>query len=408
MNRNRPSDHTTIKLTILVSIAFQNIIHKKLRTALTIFGIAIGIGSIYFLLSFGLGLQQLVTSRVIGDQSIRTIDVAPTNSQILKLDDIATSRIAEMPNISEIGKAYYFPGSFKLSGSESDSIVYGIDKGYEQLTYLNLTKGDTLSRTKEPQPIMMNTSALKSVGITEEPGKVIGKTVDIIVPLTKASNTKDTYKATFTIVGIIDSGSGAEVFIPSQVFKDLGVPNLTQLKVGAKDVQSVSTIRTQIESLGFSTKSPVDTLNEINKVFQILNIVLVGFGGIGMIIAVLGMFNTLTISLLERTREIGLMIALGGRPVDMRKLFIYEALMLSLAGSVIGVVGAIILGQIVNIVLNLLASNRGVEQGFSVFSNNPLLIFGVMLFMVIVGLIVVILPAIRAQKVNPIDALRRE
>ena len=127
-----------------------------------------------------------------------------------------------------------------------------------------------------------------------------------------------------------------------------------------------------------------------------------------MIIAILGMFNTLTISLLERTREIGLMIALGGRPIDMRKIFIFEALMLSILGSLIGVMGAIILSWLVNLILNILASQRGVEQSFSVFSNNPFLIIGVIIFMIVVGLSVVILPAIRAQKINPIDALRRE
>ncbi|MFO0920250.1 MAG: FtsX-like permease family protein [Candidatus Saccharimonadales bacterium] len=408
MKKNNSHNYSTIKPTILISIAYNNIVYKKLRTILTVIGIAIGIGSIYFLLSFGLGLQQLVTNRVIGDQSIRTIEVVPTNSQILRLDDVSVNRIKEISNISDTGSAYYFPGSFKISNSESDGIVYGIDKGYEELTYLNLIEGTKISETKETKPVIINTSALKSIGISEEPNKMIGKTVDIVVPLAKPDNPSYTYKETFTVVGIIDSGSGAEVFIPSEIFKDQGIPNLTQLKVGAQDVDSVPTIRAQIESLGFDTKSPVDTLNEINKVFHILNIVLVGFGGIGMIIAILGMFNTLTISLLERTREIGLMIALGGRPIDMRKIFIFEALILSIFGSLIGVIGAIILSWLVNLILNILASQRGVEQSFSVFSNNPFLIIGVMLFMILVGLSVVILPAIRAQKINPIDALRRE
>lgn len=400
--------HPSVKASVLASIAYQNIMHKKLRTFLTVCGIAIGIGSIYFLLSLGFGLQQLVTNRVIGNQSIRTIDVTPTNSQVIKLDDISTQRISEMPDIDEIGRAYYFPGSFKLSNSESDSIVYGIDKDYEQLTYLNLIKGKKLSDSKESKPIIVNMSALKSISLSDNPEQVIGKQIDIVVPLDKVSKKLGTYKGTFTIVGVIDSGSGAEIFVPTQVFKDIGVPNFTQLKVGANNVDNVTKIRTQIESLGFETRSPVDTLNEINKVFHILNIVLVGLGGIGMVIAILGMFNTLTISLLERTREIGLMVALGGRPIDMKRLFIYEALMLSIFGSLLGILGSIITGQAANLVLNVLASRRGVQEGFNVFSNTPFLIISVLLFMVIVGLIVVILPARRAQKINPIDALRRE
>ena len=401
-------DRPSVKLSVLGMIAYRNVLHKKLRTILTVFGIAIGIGAIYFLLSFGFGIQQLVTSRVIGNQSIRTIDVTPTNSRIIKLDDIATRRISEMPGIDMIGKIYYFPGSFKLSNSESDSIVYGIDENYEKLSYLNLIRGKQLGSASEKNPLVLNTAALDSIGLSKDPGKVVGQEISLIVPLSKVDSKLSTYKATFKIVGVIDSGSGAEIFIPSRIFKEAGVPYLTQLKVGAESVSDVTRIRTQISSIGFDTKSPVDTLNEINKVFRFFNIILVGFGGIGMIIAVLGMFNTLTISLLERTREIGLMVALGARSVDMKRLFIFEALLLSLFGSIVGIVGAIILGQIVNGVLNLFANNRGIKDPFTVFINPPELIIGSIGFMVVVGLLVVIIPARRAQSINPIDALRRE
>ena len=135
---------------------------------------------------------------------------------------------------------------------------------------------------------------------------------------------------------------------------------------------------------------------------------LVGFGAIGMIVAVLGMFNTLTISLLERTQEIGLMMALGGRNSDMRKLFIFEALLLSVIGAATGIILAIISGLGVDAYMNHFAQNRGVSDGFSLFATPPLLVVGLMGFLVLVGLIVVYIPARRAQKISPIDALRRE
>ena len=136
--------------------------------------------------------------------------------------DVSVNRIKEISNISDTGSAYYFPGSFKISNSESDGIVYGIDKGYEELTYLNLIEGTKISESKEAKPIIINTSALKSIGVTEEPRQVIGKTVDIVVPLAKSNNPSYTYKETFTVVGVIDSGSGAEIFIPSKIFKEQG------------------------------------------------------------------------------------------------------------------------------------------------------------------------------------------
>lgn len=402
------SDKQTVKLRILLSIALKNLTSKKLRTGLTVFGISVGIGSIFFLLSFGVGIQELVTNQVIGNQSIKTIDVTSPNSKIVKLDDITTERISNITNVDAIGKSYYFPGSFKVSSSESDAIVYGIDEGYESLTYLNLVTGKLPSEASEARPVVLNTAALEAIGLASNPKEMIGKTVTLIIPLDKVSDELSTYRETFTVVGIIDSGSGAEVFVPASIFHDLGVPDLTQLKVGANDVDAIQTIRTQIESFGFETASPVDTLNEINSIFRYFNFILVGFGAVGMFIAIIGMLNTLTISLLERTKEIGLMVALGARSIDMRLLFMFEAMLLSIFGTVVGLFGAAFLGCLVNAIMNVLASGRGVDQSFALFAYPWWLTVGTFGFMLAVGLAVVYLPARRAEKINPIDALRHE
>jgi putative ABC transport system permease protein len=407
MNRNDNPSKAKVKNSILISLAIRNLVSKKLRTGLTVFGIAIGIGAIYFLLSFGVGLQNLVTNEVIGNQSIKTIDVTSNNSRIVKIDDIAQERIKDIPNVINSGKAYYYPGSYKISSSESDSIVYGIDSGYQKLTYLNLIDGRLLSE-KDSLNAVVNKAALESIGLASKPKDIINKQIEVTVPLTSVDKKLRTIQQKFTIVGVIDSGSGAEIFLPSSIFRDAGVPYVTQLKVGASKVDDIANIRTQIESQGLQTTSPVDTIEQINQVFKFMNFMLVGIGSIGMIVAVLGMFNTLTISLLERTKEIGLMFALGARSVDMRKLFIIEALLLSFIGSLVGMGGAFLLGRIVNIVMNAFAYQRGVKDTFELFATSPIIILGMLLFMMFIGLVVVFLPARRAEHINPIDALRRE
>ncbi len=401
-------DKSSVKLHVIGSIAVSNLLHKKLRSGLTVFGIAIGIGAIFFLLSFGIGLQRLVTTEVIGNQSIKTIDVVARNSKIISLDDNTTTRITNIPNVTSVGRSFFYPGSFKVSNSESDSIVYGIDENYEQLTYLNIIAGSTLKDSTEPAGILVNKAALEAIGINQDIEAVLGKSVEIVVPLSKQQDDVQELRQTFTVVGVMDSGSGAEVFIDSQVFRDTGVDIYSQIKVGASDIDNVPQIRAQLESLGFETTSPADTLDEINNVFRFMNFILVGFGAIGMIVAVLGMFNTLTISLLERTKEIGLMVALGARSIDMKRLFILEALLLSLFGSLVGLFGAFLLGRFANIIMNIFASRRGVDDSFELFAYPPLLILGTLVFMTLVGLLVVFLPARRAQRINPIDALRRE
>jgi len=408
VRKNSTADKASVKISILASIALSNLLSKKLRTGLTVFGIAIGIGAIFFLLTFGIGLQRLVTNEVIGNRSIKTIDVKSPNSKLIKIDDIAYQRINDIPNIDKVGKAYYYPGSYKISSSESDTIVYGVDDYYQSLTYMNLVEGKLLSAKSTENEAVLNKATLESIGLSGNPASIIGKKVEITIPLTKSNEDGSSIKKEFKVVGVIDSGSGAEIFIPETIYRQAGVPNYSQLKVGANKVEDIQQIRSQIESLGFETDSPVDTIQEINQVFKFLNFILIGFGSIGMFVAVLGMFNTLTISLLERTKEIGLMVALGARSIDMRRLFVFEALFLSLFGSIIGIIGAFVLGQIVNIAMNQFASHRGVQDSFNLFAYPPLVVGGVIVFMAIVGLVVVYIPARHAEKINPIDALRRE
>jgi putative ABC transport system permease protein len=396
-----------IKNSILFGIAVSNLLSKKLRTMLTIFGIAIGIGAIFFLLTFGIGLQRLVTNEVIGNQSIKTIDVSSTNSQIVEIDDLVVERIEQIPDVSTVGGAYYFPGSYALNNSESDTIVYGVDMGYQDLTYLNLSDGRLLE-SSDAQSAVINVAALETIGLADQREEIIGKTIKIVVPLKNVEGNTTDIDAEFEVVGVINSGSGAEIFIPASKFRDSGVDSLTQLKVGANEVDNIQTIRQQIESLGLQTTSPVDTLEQINQVFRFLNFILIGFGSIGMVVAILGMFNTLVISLLERTKEIGLMVALGARSIDMRMLFMMEAMILSLSGALVGMFGAFVLGRVVNFVMNSLASGRGVQDGFELFAYPPIVIFSMIIFMLAVGLAVVYLPAKRAEKINPIDSLRRE
>lgn len=395
-----------IQLKIVFHMALRNITSKKLRSFLTVFGVVIGIGSIFFLLSFGIGIQELVTKQVIGDKSLKALEVSSPNSRILQLNDQVINKIRRYPNVDKVGLQYSFPGSIAINGGEVDAVVYGINQDFQSTTSFTLKKGRLLKK-EDTRAVVVNLSTLKSIGI-KTVDKAINKQVKLTIPLNKVQSNKSEISDNFTIVGVIESGAGSEVFTTDSLFTSAGVLNYQQVKVIAKDTKNISTIRKQIESNGFQTTSLVDTLDEINKIFKFFNVILVSFGSVGMIVAVLGMFNTLTISLLERTKEIGLMMALGGRRSDMRKLFIFEALLLSFLGSIIGIAFAIAGGTAVNIFLNSGARGRGVTSNFTVFAYPAWAIFGMLGFTLIVGLLVVYFPARRAETINPIDALRRE
>ncbi|HSW98695.1 MAG TPA: FtsX-like permease family protein [Candidatus Saccharimonadales bacterium] len=393
-----------IPTRVLFYMAWKNMTHKKLRAFLTIFGVVIGIGAIFFLLSFGIGLQRLVTNQVIGSQSIKSIDITTSNSKIIKLDDASFTKIRGLPHVLQIGKQYSFAASLRASGSEVDAIVYGQDAGYAAMDRPILNAGRQLDGSRTDQ-VLLNLSAARAIGIADAK-QAVGKKVALHIPLTGTDLPE--ISANYTIAGVVNTQGGNEMYLPSQVFTGAGVPVISQVKLEADSSTHVANLRKQIESLGFLTTSPVDTVDQINQVFRFFNIVLAGFGAIGMIVAVLGMFNTLTISLLERTKEIGLMVTLGGRNRDMRKLFIFEAILLSVTGATVGIIAAMLLGQVINLALNLFAHHRGVTEHFQLFASPWWLILGMLTFMLVVGLSVVYLPARRAARINPIDALRRE
>jgi len=396
----------SIRSSVLLHIAWRNFISKKLRSFLTVFGVVIGVTAIFFLFTFGLGVQRLVTNEVIGDQSLKAIDVNSPNSKIIQLDEDTINTIRTYPNVERVGVQFSFPGIAALEGGEIDAVVYGVNIDYQNASSLLLVEGRLLEEA-DARSVVVNTAALESLGI-ESSRDALNKQVAITVPLDRVEAKIDKIAENFTIVGVIDSGAGVEAFIPSNVFELAGVANYDQAKVVLNTVENVEDARRQIESLGFQTNSLTDTLSEIDNIFRFLNLVLIGFGSIGMIVAILGMFNTLTISLLERTKEIGLMMALGARRKDMRKLFTFEALLISFAGAIIGIALAYIAGRFVNLALNLSAQARGVNDSFELFATPIWAVLAVIAGTMLVGWLVVYFPARRAERINPIDALRRE
>ena len=390
----------------LFYMAWRNLSSKKLRTGLTIAGMVIGVGAIFFLISLGLGLRNIVTKEVLGNQSVQVIDVLSANSKIIKLDKDVANKVKNLPHVQTQSVSFSFPGALKLENSEVDGIVYGIDSAYESLSAINLTTGRLIS-AKDEKVALVNRALLRSIGIGND-SSAIGKVIEIEVPLKNTGADSKTYSGAFKIIGVVDSDNGNEVFMPKQPFETAGVPAYSQIRILAEARGFVPDLRKQIESLGLQTSSPLDTIDQINQIFKYFNLMLVGLGAIGMLVAILGMFNTLTVALLERTKEIGLMVALGARNKDMRRLFVYEAILLSVIGSVVGISTAFLSGRGINLIMNSFANSRGVPHSFELFSTPLWLVVATITFMVIVGLSVVFYPARRAEHINPIEALRRE
>jgi putative ABC transport system permease protein len=396
---------SVIKPQILASIAMKNLLAKRLRTALTITGIVIGVGAVVFLVSLALGLHAVVNKQVIGSKSVSTIDVTSPNANTVLLNDANVNKISQFANVVAAAPAYILAGQISYQGSQANTVVYGTNNQYMALSGIKSTAGSidlTTSRSA-----VVNTALLNLIGQTSAKAAINQK----LVVQTTVNTSKGTQKkvvVNLTISGVVNTSSGATVYTAGQVFANAGATRYGQLKVLANNRKDVPVIRQRIEGLGLSTASPLDTLSQINTIFTIFGFVVAGFGGIGMVIAILGMFNTLTISMIERTREIGLMITLGGRKADVQRLLTFEALILSLSGGLVGICGAWLLGQTINLVLTHYATHNGVEGTIHAFSITPLLILGTLIMTVAAGLLVSLYPARRATRINPVIALKHE
>lgn len=395
---------SSVSWSTIFYLAYRNVMSKKLRSFLTISGVVIGISAIAFLVSFGLGLQLLVQNEVVGDQSIKAIDVNTSNSKIVKLDQDNFTKIQNLAHVEGVGVNYSFSASLQFNGGESDAVIYGVDKTYQDLTSLNLVEG-TLIEDEDVNNIVVSLATLQSIGISDA-SSAVGKEVEVTIPLRNKSESQDEIKNKFKVVGVIDSGADSELFVNRGLFDSAGINEYTQIKAVVDDTDNVEQVRKQIESFGLETVSPIDTLDQINQLFKFFNIILASFGAIGMIVAVLGMFNTLTISLIERTKEIGLMITLGARHFDMRLLFMIEALIQSLIGVSVGILISITAGNVANFFIN--RGDTGLNGTINIFSTPAWLVAILVVFMLVIGMVVAYFPARRAEKINPIDALRRE
>jgi putative ABC transport system permease protein len=394
-----PHVHTPV----IFKMALANLRYKKFRSLITILGVTIGIGSIYLLLSFGLGLQNIVQGEVSGNRSIETIDVTSADPTILRLSPENISKISSIEGVTKVSGVFTYAGQVSLDSSTLDTVVYGVDGDYKDLNNIELISGEFIDPNDAKQ-VTISKYLAESLGANDLE-KLIGSEISLSLPLSDS----DPFTGKFRVSGVIASeAEGLEIFISQKVFTDAKVTDFDLLKLSVENRKAIDGVRKLVESFGFDTSSPIDTLDQVNEVFKIFNLILAGLGGIGLVIAILGMLNTLTVSLLERTREIALMVMIGARPRDMNRLFMIEALLLSTIGGIAGIAIASLTGVTVNFILNQLAQSRGVTYHFDVFYHSPLLIIGMMLLMVAVGLAVSFIPAKRAERINPIEALRHE
>lgn len=378
----------------------------RLRTFLTISGVVIGIGAILIFLSLGYGLRTLTVTQITKTDALRLLHVQPGSSKTVHLDSDGISNIAAIDGVESISPLLHFSAKVTFQKTTTEAIVTGINPSFQEVEFGFVSEGENLNDPKEKTVIISRT--LMSLLGVDSVNDILGKSVrfQLFVPKPRKENEFQRVERVYTVKGIFE-GDESLLVTSVNTFFDLPFGDFHGLKVRVEDREVFDSVRAQIGMMGYEVSAPADTLAEVNTIFQIVEVILAFFGMIALFVAAIGMFNTMTISLLERTHEIGVMKAIGATNRDIRLLFLFESMMLSGAGGLIGIVLSLALGEGLNAGIAYLARTLGGEV-VRVFVTPWDFVVGLFAVSLILGFFTGLLPSHRAGRLDPIEALRYE
>lgn len=264
--------------------------------------------------------------------------------------------------------------------------------------------------TSAQREAVVSRAMLRVLSINEN--EAIGKTFNTSFVVT-GSLLEDSQKKVesvaedYTIVGVIPEDKSPIFYVPFLDLRGLGITYYSQVKVTAHNQEVLPDVRKQIESMGYVTQSVADTVSQINSFFASARIILGLLGMVALGVAALGMFNTLTVSLLERTREVGLMKAIGMKSLEVQELFLTESMVMAFFGGIFGLLVGLIGGKALGAGLSLLAIFKG-AGAIDVSYIPPAFIVAILIFSLVVGIVTGIYPARRATSISALNALRYE
>jgi putative ABC transport system permease protein len=178
------------------------------------------------------------------------------------------------------------------------------------------------------------------------------------------------------------------------------------IKVKVTNLEDAQTIQKQIQSQGYQASSLTDMLESMKKTSRTIQAILGGIGAVSLLVAAIGIANTMIMSIYERTREIGIIKVLGAEVADIKRLFLLEAGMIGLGGGILGIIFSYAGSLLLNKVGASFMANMSGGSNISII--NPQLAIGALLFSTLIGLISGYAPARRAMNLSVLEAIRNE
>lgn len=396
-----------MKVQELTYLSFESIKNRGSRFWFTVSGMAFAIGVILFLVSLGFGLQNLLLEQITTEDSLLAIDVVSPDPETIRLTDDVLPMIERLRGVTEVVPQITVPSQMDMGEVSSQTTVNGVASGFFSLSGLSPQAGRFFS-DEDLYTIVVNEATAEL--FHAEAADLIGQSIVLSLFVSGSQDGEEmiVIETPFEIVGTVaQAGAPSQVYVPFSVLSNVSpaFSEFQMIKVKVQNESVLKDVREELITMGFLVSALSELIDEANRIFRVIQIVLGIFGFFALIVAAIGLINTMTITLLERTNEIGIMRALGASPRDIKYLFLTESIATGFIGGVLGIILGVAFSEGFNAALNIFAKMLGGEP-VSLFIYPLPFLFFVLGLSTLVGFIGGLWPARRAASLNPLQALR--
>jgi ABC-type lipoprotein export system ATPase subunit/ABC-type lipoprotein release transport system permease subunit len=423
-----PVSRGSLQFADLVRTAFSNLSRRVVRSSLTVFGVLIGIITIVTMLSVAVGVE-LEVQRNIESVGLESVFVSPPRPQgdpldpyadplpISPITPAAVQKLRAMPQVASVEPQVDLPAYLDLRVKAGTRVASAtVESSTGGLSVFQAEAPMLAGRKLNPgegRGVVLSSRLASALGFGDGQ-QLVGQKVSLIVRLPRG----ETNEFPVTVVGV-EQNHESIIALGVDDATDIkrwwyGQPNILDTRgydgvvIKATSLATVGAVVDQVKALGFQARSLQTFLDVASRIFAVLNALLGSVGGLALLVAALGVTNTMTMAVYERTREIGMMKAIGASRGEVLSLFVAESSFIGFLGGVLGLILGALLGRGVDWVGHWYLQSQNV-QGIGALSVVPWwLAVGVVAFGTLIGLAAGIWPARRAARLDPVAALRYE